>query len=538
MRKYIHFYCMLLLLVIFAGCNKEKPQAAFEMSPVSDDYCVVQVGEEVIFTNKSTNADAYEWHFGDNDESTVENPKHSYDEIGAYWVTLVASNDDGLSQASGKVYVEEYAEGLVINVCDSAAYRSFEEDGTSVPSSKFISGCSVWFLETLQDYNDLFDDIDNSVYSGETDASGKIVFEDFKTNQKYYIVAYKKLSNGYLLNTRFTSLTSNTKKLQTYTFPVHFYFNPTKLTMTVLINGTTDPLTNADVYLFDSYTDYSSGNTANAIDSAVTDVNGEVSFTDLEAQNYYYYIEKTSGSGLYTNNASGMTNSTGTLIEHENNEKTVYAKYIEPFYSYFNNQTSTPIEITISKQTKTIPVDGSVTFVFESNPGSYSYSASTQGETPTGNPFGDEIEWNYTHTVRGMDFKLTDLVVGPTHIFFSMTNCNSSNNIYAVAATCSSPSYWDYETYSIPNDGIERPLGYFPTYDLMKVNGYYSGTDHVYWSNLSEYFTEEDNLTLNLVWDCNKKSAPNSDGYIQGEVIKLYSTKKYDENNVDLSNGQ
>lgn len=44
----------------------------------------------VTFTNNSTNADSYEWNFGDGSTSTLENPTHIYNVVGVYTVSLIA----------------------------------------------------------------------------------------------------------------------------------------------------------------------------------------------------------------------------------------------------------------------------------------------------------------------------------------------------------------------------------------------------------------------------------------------------------------
>ncbi len=52
-------------------------------------------GNEVSFTNTSTNANSYTWDFGDGASSTEENPVHTYPGEGDYVVTLTAS--DGMT---------------------------------------------------------------------------------------------------------------------------------------------------------------------------------------------------------------------------------------------------------------------------------------------------------------------------------------------------------------------------------------------------------------------------------------------------------
>lgn len=52
------------------------------------------------FNNTSQNATSYQWYFGDGDSSTAVHPDHTYDEIGLYPVTLVASAQDGCTDTA------------------------------------------------------------------------------------------------------------------------------------------------------------------------------------------------------------------------------------------------------------------------------------------------------------------------------------------------------------------------------------------------------------------------------------------------------
>lgn len=57
---------------------------------VSDS--IICIGTPVSFTNNSTDASGYVWHFGDGNTSTVKSPSHTYTAAGIYSVKLVASN--------------------------------------------------------------------------------------------------------------------------------------------------------------------------------------------------------------------------------------------------------------------------------------------------------------------------------------------------------------------------------------------------------------------------------------------------------------
>ncbi len=59
------------------------------------DFSVASAGAVISFTNTSVNGDTYSWDFGDGNNSTEENPVHTYDADGDYEVTLSVSNECG-----------------------------------------------------------------------------------------------------------------------------------------------------------------------------------------------------------------------------------------------------------------------------------------------------------------------------------------------------------------------------------------------------------------------------------------------------------
>ena len=65
----------------------DDPTADFTFSPNGG-----QAPCEIVFTNKSKNATAYEWDFGNDEKSTEENPIYTYNNSGTYNVVLTAKN--------------------------------------------------------------------------------------------------------------------------------------------------------------------------------------------------------------------------------------------------------------------------------------------------------------------------------------------------------------------------------------------------------------------------------------------------------------
>ena len=92
-----------LALAVLAACNKDEPGPSpitdpIQEAPVADFDVTVNAYGIATFTNKSTNAIAYRWDFGDNrssdrnSASVEENPTFTYTRTGTYTVTLSASN--------------------------------------------------------------------------------------------------------------------------------------------------------------------------------------------------------------------------------------------------------------------------------------------------------------------------------------------------------------------------------------------------------------------------------------------------------------
>ena len=101
MKKVLYFLAAAVFAVAMAACTKpatggndNTPGGETAASPKADfDYAVD--GLKVTFTNKSTNATAYKWDFGDDETSKEASPEHTYATGGSYSVKLTAANADG-----------------------------------------------------------------------------------------------------------------------------------------------------------------------------------------------------------------------------------------------------------------------------------------------------------------------------------------------------------------------------------------------------------------------------------------------------------
>ncbi|MBX3164527.1 MAG: PKD domain-containing protein [Bacteroidetes bacterium] len=83
MKKHILLFGISILLF---SCGK-KPTADFTWSPQNP-----KAGQEMQFTNQSTDAKKYDWNLGNMKISSEANPKNTYDNAGNYIIDLTARN--------------------------------------------------------------------------------------------------------------------------------------------------------------------------------------------------------------------------------------------------------------------------------------------------------------------------------------------------------------------------------------------------------------------------------------------------------------
>ena len=72
-------------------------------APLSFKYTITASPPyNVVFSNKSTNADNFTWHFGDNTSATSNSTtiSHTYPQSGVYQVQLIAKSTNGISDTA------------------------------------------------------------------------------------------------------------------------------------------------------------------------------------------------------------------------------------------------------------------------------------------------------------------------------------------------------------------------------------------------------------------------------------------------------
>ncbi|MEZ5359608.1 MAG: PKD domain-containing protein [Candidatus Zixiibacteriota bacterium] len=133
-------------LVVTNDCGTdgiEHPVTITEVGmPVADfigDPLDICAGQSVSFTNLSTNAYAYQWHFGDGSSSSETNPSHTYSTAGRYTVTLMAANECGADTTMKSYYVvvrsnpiaDFYTYSYTFCTGDSVAFNDDSQDATT-----------------------------------------------------------------------------------------------------------------------------------------------------------------------------------------------------------------------------------------------------------------------------------------------------------------------------------------------------------------------------------------------------------------------
>lgn len=117
--KYINTMLLCVMLTCFFSCDDDEtntdPLASFDVP------ACIEEGVAVTFTNtsadKEDNISSYAWDFGDGEsESTEESPSHTFVESGTYTITLVVTDEQGLSNTKVvSVTVEEVCNNTAPN---------------------------------------------------------------------------------------------------------------------------------------------------------------------------------------------------------------------------------------------------------------------------------------------------------------------------------------------------------------------------------------------------------------------------------------
>lgn len=166
-----------VLFILLASSCELQPRADFNIpSPVVDIY------ENVYFTNTSSYADSYRWDFGDGILSSDPNPIHSYALPGRYLVTLDAYKGSQEADRTS-LYIDVTSTSLEIEVLEYY-------DKYPVPEA------SIVLYTTRYDW----DNFSNPVFASEwlTDANGIAIIHGLRPIM-YYVDIWHPTHHNYWL---------------------------------------------------------------------------------------------------------------------------------------------------------------------------------------------------------------------------------------------------------------------------------------------------------------------------------------------------
>jgi PKD repeat protein len=95
MKKSLYLCCLFIFLIATA-CSKSDSNdpAPAASANFTSSRTVVELDEQIQFTNTSANATRFEWEFGNGQTSTLASPTIQYNQTGRFTVTLKAFNPD------------------------------------------------------------------------------------------------------------------------------------------------------------------------------------------------------------------------------------------------------------------------------------------------------------------------------------------------------------------------------------------------------------------------------------------------------------
>jgi len=153
----------------------------------------------------------------------------------------------------------------------------------------------------------------------------------------------------------------------------------------------------------------------------------------------------------------------------------------------FFNPTYTNINIRVPGEgSQTIPVLNRTNYLFNSNPGNITYTATTKGETTGNQTLGLLINWNETIDLSGESSPIFDLNISKDFFFLSAINYGS-HDLDQWSINYNTNYQFD-EDVLIPNDNTEYTFGYYDALSNSNVYARIVGTEKdAVWENGKEF---------------------------------------------------
>lgn len=211
--KFITLLLFCAACFLLASCE-EEPIASFTVSET-----IIYTGQSVTFNNTTQDADHYEWFFGDGTSSTDASPSHTYTQMGAYYVTLIAYSKSGRQK--------DDAYHQYIFVLDPTTLTiQVNMDGSP------LNGCNVVLFDNYTNwYND-----QGSVANATTNSSGRVTFTGCSKKVYYADFYYNSTYRGTLVTEELTLFQDNFYTVNLYNKQLTFN-NPTFTPITIDVQG-------------------------------------------------------------------------------------------------------------------------------------------------------------------------------------------------------------------------------------------------------------------------------------------------------------
>ena len=168
------FLFLVTIPLVLASCTKD-PFSDFTVSDTN-----VGIGEPIFFTNRSLDAESFEWDFGDGFISSSFNTSHYYDIDGSYTISLKAINNNKADISY-----------LTINVIDASIEITVEE---YYEPFYLVPDISVILYPTVTDW----ENFTNKVEEKFTNSAGVVRF-DHLAEQRYYVDVWGPNHDNYTL---------------------------------------------------------------------------------------------------------------------------------------------------------------------------------------------------------------------------------------------------------------------------------------------------------------------------------------------------
>lgn len=206
----------------------------------------------------------------------------------------------------------------------------------------------------------------------------------------------------------------------------------------------------------------------------------------------YVNVDRTGlTSGLYSAEIAITSDGGDTVIDIDADVSVYSVTFFNPVF--------TPIQINTSQFYPVVIEAGErYSFIFNDNPSTFAYTASTQGTTDDGTLLGVEILWDEEIDVSTYDSPTFNLNISSDYFYMAVKN--SGNYYLDLWSINYGTDFQVDDDFYIPNDGVEYGVAYYDAFDDTEIYARLSGTAYdVKWSQGTEFvfpWTENQSILL------------------------------------------